>query len=128
VSAPPRISLDLPYPPEECHPNRRRTTRGKMRAVRLAHEWVGFAVLTLAPPDPPWPRVRVRATWVFRDHRRRDGDNLNNWTKAYEDAIAAWLGIDDDYDHWRWDEPVIVVDPRRQPGVVIEIYPVESFG
>jgi Holliday junction resolvase RusA-like endonuclease len=96
-----------------------------MRGVRLAWEWVGFAVVNLTPPDPKWPKVRAKATWTFREHRRRDTDNLNAWTKAYQDAIAAWLGIDDNSECWRWDDPHVVVNPKGQPGLIIEIYPAE---
>ncbi len=59
------------------------------------------SVLTLrSRPDPPYEKAHITITWVAKDKRRRDIDNLFSSMKAYIDGLVhAGLIADDSADH-----------------------------
>jgi hypothetical protein len=70
----------------------------------------------------PFKRPVLQLTFVFRDHRKRDEDNLRTRFKSGQDAIvAAGLIEQDDMEHLVVNRPVVEVDPLRAPMTIIDL-------
>ena len=48
------------------------------------------------------PRLRLYVTLTRQGPRKLDDDNLQSAFKAVRDEVAAFFGIDDGSDRWRW--------------------------
>lgn len=97
--------VDLTWPAEDLHPNKRAHWSKKAKATKKAR-----ADARLAASDTKLPRIEVGAikvTCIFSPplpKRNRDQDNLISACKAYFDGIADAIGVNDSC--FRHQEPV----------------------
>lgn len=86
------LQVTLPLPPARLSPNRRPVSRvGRIIAAREIRSCRGIARLAVlqvaqAAHGLPWPVAKLETEWFLP--RRRDGDNLLGWFKAYRDGLA----------------------------------------
>jgi hypothetical protein len=88
----------LPLPDRKLSPNGRIHWAARSRAVKTARQRATWAILESGlPRNLARTRPDLLLEWVFYwpDRRRRDDDNALASTKAYRDALAAYLGTDD---------------------------------
>ena len=73
---------------------------GLYRAKAAAKQEAAALVLAQGKPDHPYERAHTTITWIAKDKRRRDFDNLLSSMKAYIDGlVGAGLLADDDAMH-----------------------------
>jgi hypothetical protein len=129
VARPVSISVHLPLPPKECHPNWTGKLRDRIRAKREAREWAYYAAIEAMGHHAGgrqwyavhWSRVRASAAFTFAVKRTRDDDGLTGSLKNYRDGIATALCGDDSA--WTWDgPPTVAIGPHE--GVVITVWEV----
>ncbi|MDD5700447.1 MAG: hypothetical protein PHU23_00230 [Dehalococcoidales bacterium] len=115
-------------PPESCSPNSRvhwskKYQDGKEYAEAVYYEAVLVRNTLSAGGDfRPFKRPVLHLTFVFRDHRRRDEDNLRARFKPGQDIlVTAGLFQDDDMSHLIVKRPKVVVDPNRAPMTIIDL-------
>ena len=90
-----KIELDhLPDP--RLSPNARLRYMLLYKAKREAKEEAFAIAKKGGVPDKPYHRVHITITYVSKDKRRRDMDNLMAATKAYIDGIVAANVLEDD--------------------------------
>jgi crossover junction endodeoxyribonuclease RusA len=91
------ISIDLPWPPRELHPNARVHWGARARAAKKSRALSGFALLAsgIRRNDPDIPEALKVTAVFFPPSRRGDEDNMLASCKAYLDGIADALGVDD---------------------------------
>ena len=90
-----RLELDhLPDP--RLSPNARLHYMLLYKAKREAKEEAFAIAKKGGVPDKPYHRVHITITYVSKDKRRRDMDNLMAATKAYIDGIVAANVLEDD--------------------------------
>ncbi len=78
------IEIELPLPAQSLHPNARVHFMAKAKATKKARHDAGIVAKQQAPPEP-FREALVAPTFYLP--RRRDGDNLNAWLKAYLDGL-----------------------------------------
>lgn len=92
------ITIKLPWPPKECHPNARvhwSIKARKAKNARIVAAWTAKEA-GIRPNDPDIPQaLRVTAVFSPPDNRRRDVDGMLSSIKNYLDGIADVIGIDD---------------------------------
>lgn len=112
------LTIALPIPPKELHPNHKPYTPGgcmaKARATakykRLAYL---IALHTMAGQTPPrWERATMVPVFFHTCKRRRDRDNLAASLKAGIDGIVK-AGLMTDDNGLVVCPPVQQIDPRR---------------
>jgi Holliday junction resolvase RusA-like endonuclease len=87
-------------PDRDLSPNKRLHHMALYQAKLLAKEEAYLRVLEVGRPRTILPRAHITITWVAKDRRRRDIDNLFASMKAYIDGlVAAGLIADDSADH-----------------------------
>lgn len=109
------LSVDLPWPARNLHPNARPHWSEKARYVKAAR----FAAREMAKHIGKIDAEAVKVTCIFSPppiKRNRDGDNLLAACKAYFDGIADAIGVDDS--RFRHQEPVWGI-PRKGGNVQI---------
>tara|TARA_R100000687_G_C6324018_1_gene106380 strand:- start:2 stop:358 length:357 start_codon:yes stop_codon:yes gene_type:complete len=90
-----RIELGhLPDP--DLNPNKRLHWSELSRAKREAKELAMVLVLEQGRPSTPYDQAHITITWVAKDKRRRDIDNLFAAMKAYIDGLVHVGLIADD--------------------------------
>jgi Holliday junction resolvase RusA-like endonuclease len=94
-----RIELGhLPDP--DLNPNKRLHYMNLYRAKAVAKDVAIALVMAQGRPDLPYEQAHITITWVAKDKRRRDIDNLFAAMKAYIDGlVAVGLLTDDDAMH-----------------------------
>jgi Holliday junction resolvase RusA-like endonuclease len=94
-----RIELGrLPDP--DLSPNKRLHYMAIYRAKAAAKMDAIALVMAQGKPDHPYEKAHITITWVARDKRRRDTDNLFSSMKAYIDGLVhVGLLKDDDAMH-----------------------------
>ena len=94
-----RIELDhLPDP--DLNPNKRLHHMQLYAAKRDAKDEAMVLVLEQGRPSTPYEKAHITITWVAKDKRRRDIDNLFAAMKAYIDGLVdARLIVDDSAMH-----------------------------
>ena len=95
------LTIALPYlPPKEFNPNSRVHWSARYRAGQKVKDDVMALVLEQGAPTEPIQKAHITITWVAKDKRRRDIDNLFSSMKAYIDGLVhAGLIADDSADH-----------------------------
>jgi crossover junction endodeoxyribonuclease RusA len=92
------ISIDLPWPPREMHPNARthwvRRARGAKMCRTIGAGCTLAAGVRRGDLDIP-ADLKVTAIFSPPDNRRRDIDGMLSSIKSYLDGIADVIGIDD---------------------------------
>ena len=91
-----KIELDR-LPDSNLSPNKRLHHMELYRAKAAAKMDAVMLVLAQGKPPRPYERAHITITWVAKDKRRRDTDNLFSSMKAYIDGLVeAGLLVDDD--------------------------------
>ena len=87
-------------PDRDLSPNRRLHYMQLYRAKEDAKDEAMALVLEHGAPTEPIQRAHIAITWVAKDKRRRDIDNLFSSMKAYIDGLVqVGLIADDSADH-----------------------------
>ena len=90
-----RIELGhLPDP--DLNPNKRLHHMQLYRAKRDAKDEAIARIIQQGRPRTPYEKAHITITWVAKDKRRRDPDNLFAAMKAYIDGLVAGGLIADD--------------------------------
>ncbi len=93
-------TITLSLPPNVLSPNSGRHGSWRPRAkAKKAYRYVAKIETLWITDDyePRWPAATVRATFYFKDRRRRDKDNFNAMLKpAWDGLVDAGLLADDD--------------------------------
>ena len=95
------MNIELGHLPDrDLNPNKRLHHMQLYRAKRQAKDEAMALVLEQGRPDIPYEKAHITITWVAKDKRRRDTDNLFSSMKAYIDGLVeAGLLVDDDATH-----------------------------
>lgn len=120
------MTITLPLPPKELHPNARVHWMVKAKqtlSYRTTARWVAYEVLNPigfhGKSRPYWKAATVQATFYFKVNRRRDADGLLSSLKAAFDGLADAGVIADDSGLTHL--PVIVKVDAKNPRVELEI-------
>lgn len=114
------IAILLPFPPAELSPNSRCHWREKAAAVQAyrhecevrARQQIGWTM------PPPWKHTNATITFILKDKRRHDWDNLLASFKAGIDGIVdAGLLPDDDVKSW---SPTLRYEQGNKAAIRIE--------
>ena len=92
------ITIILPWPPRELHPNARVHWSKRAKAAKAARAAGGWATKAagVRKGDPDIPQaVKAAITFYPPDNRRRDVDGMLSNVKSYLDGIADVIGVDD---------------------------------
>ncbi|MBZ9759463.1 endonuclease [Mesorhizobium sp. CA8] len=92
------ITIDLPWPPRELHPNARVHWRRRARAAKMCRTlgWGMTLTAGVRGNDPDIPQaLKVTAVFFPPDDRRRDEDGMLSNIKSYLDGISDVIGVDD---------------------------------
>ena len=91
------MRIDLGHLPDsDLNPNRRLHYMNLYRAKAIAKDEAIALVLQQGRPATPYEKAHITITWVAKDKRRRDIDNLFASMKAYIDGLVAAGLIADD--------------------------------
>ena len=83
-------------PDRDLSPNKRLHHMALYQAKLVAQEEMTARVLLQGRPRSPMPQAHITITWVAKDRRRRDIDNLFASMKAYIDGLVLSEVIADD--------------------------------
>lgn len=86
--------IELPWPHKILWPNGRGHHMAKHRQNMLHRTWA-YTLALEAKLKAPDGTVRLAATFHPKTRNAVDADNASASLKAYQDGIAAYLGIDD---------------------------------
>ncbi|MEW9855912.1 hypothetical protein [Novosphingobium sp. M1R2S20] len=113
------IRVDLPYPHKLLWPNgRTRNPQAKPAQVKKHRQWAHFAALAERDAFVRGEKIGLRITVHAKPRGPLpDKDNVVSAVKAYQDGIAAALGIDDKH----FETPVVEFATPRTGRFVIEI-------
>lgn len=90
-----RITITVPLPPRELHPNARKHWRAKMQAKSRQRGDACLAAMSATrSKGPGWTLAEVHTTWYMA--RKNDSDNLIAWGKATWDGLQDAGIIQDD--------------------------------
>ena len=96
------ITIILPLPPKQMHPNKRCHWRAKMqpkKKQRMDAYLAALAAIKELGRHPEWPAAEVITTWYLA--RQNDRDNLVSWGKATWGGLADALRCNDSgFVHW----------------------------
>jgi len=125
LEKPETVTLVLPLPSGLLSPNYTVGSLGgrfaKSGATKKYRRAAKQAVHDEQIETMPWPKVTVKATFYFRQKRRRDPDNATGSLKAvYDGIVDAGLVSDDDYEHMTRLPPIFAID-RECPRVELII-------
>jgi crossover junction endodeoxyribonuclease RusA len=90
-----KIELDR-LPDSNLSPNKRLHHMELYRAKTSAKMDTVMLVLSQGKPSRPYERAHITITWVAKDKRRRDTDNLFSSMKAYIDGLVEVGLLTDD--------------------------------
>jgi len=116
-----RTVIELGHLPDPAlSPNKRLHYMELYRAKDAAKQEAAALVLAQGKPPRPYETAHITITWVAKDKRRRDTDNLFSSMKASIDGlVAVGLLLDDDamrvsytlrYERGTRDNTIIVVE------------------
>ena len=91
------MKIELGHLPDpDLSPNKRLHWRPRAKAIKDAKEEAIGRVHEQGRPTKPYERAHITITWVAKDKRRRDIDNLFASMKPYIDGLVAARLIEDD--------------------------------
>jgi Holliday junction resolvase RusA-like endonuclease len=96
-----RTVIELGHLPDpDLSPNKRLHYMALYKAKAEAKQEATALVMAQGKPDKPYEKAHITVTWIAKDKRRRDIDNLFSSLKASIDALVA-VGLlrDDDAMH-----------------------------
>ena len=110
-------------PDSDLNPNKRLHHMQLYQAKRDAKDEAMALVLEQGRPSTPYAKAHITITWVAKDKRRRDPDNLFASMKAYIDGLVEVGLIEDDsamhvsytlrYERGEKDNTIIEVEELR---------------
>ena len=113
-----RIELGhLPDP--DLSPNKRLHWRPRAKATKVAKEESIGRVDEQGRPTKPYERAHITITWIAKDKRRRDIDNLFASMKPYIDGLVAARLIEDDSHQNLEYEPIYIIGDKNN--TIIEV-------
>jgi len=119
------LTLTLPLPPRELHPNARVHWAVKARATKQYRKTAYcYALVAQGMARREWTTAELHMTWHMPDKRRRDPDGLVASMKAAIDGLVD-AGILADDDRLVIYPPTICVD-RERPRVEVTICPIDT--
>ena len=115
------ITVNLGHLPDpDLSPNKRLHYMALYKAKAAAKTEAAALVLAQGKPARPYEQAHITITWIAKDKRRRDTDNLFSSMKAYIDGLVhVGLLRDDDamrvfyslrYERGTWDNTIIEVE------------------
>lgn len=112
------LRFDWPQPPLTANQRLHWRTRARLTSdVRQAAAWQAAA-----SKFPQTTRLDVSLTWVVKDKRRRDADNIVPTLKALCDGLVDAGIVPDDTPHYMVKHmPRIVHDPSQSPHLELHI-------
>jgi crossover junction endodeoxyribonuclease RusA len=114
------ITITLPLPPKEVHPNYRVHWASKAKHTK-GYRWLAWyaARAQVEPTHIPWERAQTEAVFHYPTAHVRDGDGAASSLKAAWDGIAdaGVIANDAGFTHL---PPRLLVD-RENPRVVVTI-------
>lgn len=114
-----RITLSLPH--KDLSPNARPYWAKKAKLVAAYREQAWALTLAAGGHGLRWERARARATFYWKDSRRRDIRNAEHSLKAaYDGIVDAGLIVDDRAEVLTHDATEFAMDAKR-PRVEIVI-------
>lgn len=116
------IAIDLPWPSKDLHPNARVHWARKARATKRARSDATLCAMASGAKHIAAERLSVLATFSPPDNRRRDEDGMLSACKAYFDAIAVVVGVDD----YRWKVSHETIAPVKGGNVRVTITPINE--
>ena len=92
------VTINLGHLPDpDLSPNKRLHYMALYKAKAEAKQEAAALVLSQGKPARPYEKAHITITWVAKDKRRRDTDNLLSSMKGYLDGlVAVGLLVDDD--------------------------------
>lgn len=115
------MTLELPFPHKALWPNGRTHWATKSRETKKHKLWAHTAMRAMLPPSfaHDGSPLRLRATFFPKPKGPEpDKDNASASLKAYQDGIAAALGVDDRH----FGQPIVHFAGRVPNGkVIIEV-------
>lgn len=90
-----RVTVELPWPPRELHPNARIHWAAKSRITKKARNSAAWLAKGAGAGNLCVERLNVSILFMAPDKRRRDTDGMISSVKAYLDGIADATGVDD---------------------------------
>jgi Holliday junction resolvase RusA-like endonuclease len=91
------MKIELNHLPDpDLSPNKRHHYMQVYRAKHAAKEEAFLLVLHQGRPPKPYEKAHITVTWVAKDKRRRDPDNLFASMKSYIDGLVEVGLIEDD--------------------------------
>jgi len=90
------ITVEVPWPPRDCHPNARVHWSKRARATKIARtDAAWWAQAAGAKALRKAKALNVCLTFFPPDNRRRDVDGMLSNSKPLIDGIADVVGVDD---------------------------------
>jgi crossover junction endodeoxyribonuclease RusA len=111
------ISVDLPWPSRDLHPNARKHWAQRAKAAKKARLDAAIAARAAGIRKIRAASLRIIATFSPPDNRRRDSDGMLSSLKSSFDGIADVIGVDDSL----WNITIQRAEPVRGGNVRIEI-------
>ena len=91
------MKIELGHLPDpDLSPNKRLHWRPRAKATKVAKEEATGLVDEQGRPTKPYERAHITITWIAKDKRRRDPDNLFASCKSYVDGLVTAGLIEDD--------------------------------
>ena len=114
------ITIILPLPPKQMHPNKRSHWRAKMqpkKQQRMDAYLAALAEIQKLGKHPQWEAAEVITTWYLA--RTNDRDNLIAWGKATWDGLADALGSNDSGFFYWPPHQIVGKDAKGQRKLVV---------
>jgi crossover junction endodeoxyribonuclease RusA len=112
------IRFDYTKPPLSL--NDRGGWRGRARTIKTVRQDAAWRAT--AARIPHCQQIHVQLTYVPRDARRRDPENLIATQKAIIDGlVTAGLVDDDSPEYVTWSMPIITTPQSHDPHMLLEI-------
>ena len=95
------MKIELGHLPDpDLSPNKRLHYMALYKAKAAAKQEAAALVMAQGKPARPYDTTHITITWVAKDKRKRDLDNLLSSMKGYLDGlVAVGLLLDDDAMH-----------------------------
>ena len=120
------MQIELKHLPDsDLSPNKRLHWSELYKAKRDAKDHAMALVYQQGKPSKPYARAHITITWVAKDKRRRDVDNLFSSMKGYLDGlVAAGVIIDDSAANVQY---TLVYEHGSENNTIIKIHKVNDL-
>ena len=114
------ITIELPWPSRDLHPNTRNHWSKRAKATKMARSDAAYMALSRGVRTHDFFGVEsldVTLVFIPPDNRARDTDGMISSVKGYCDGIADVVGVDDS----KWVLGIRREKPRKPGFVRVEI-------